>query len=46
MSGAELAEKVKRMSEYLDEEAISAALRIPAGTVRGILKGEVSIDSV
>ena len=45
MSGAELAEKVKRMSEYLDEEAISAALRIPAGTVRGILKGEVSIDA-
>jgi Mrp family chromosome partitioning ATPase len=45
VSGGELTEKVQQMSEYLSEESIAAAMRIPVEMVRGILKGEVSIDA-
>lgn len=38
-----LEEKVKRMAEYLDAEAISAALKIPVETVRDILDGKAQV---
>lgn len=44
MGGPE--EKVKRMAEYLDPEAISAALKIPVETVRDILDGKAQVQEV
>lgn len=41
-----LEEKVKRMAEYLDAEAISAALRIPVETVQDILDGKALVEEV
>ena len=43
MFGGDLTRKIRQMSEYLDEEAIAAALRIPVETVRGIIQDRVSI---
>lgn len=39
-----LEEKVKRMAEYLDAEAISAALKIPVETVQDILDGKAQVQ--
>lgn len=39
-----LSDKVRRMAELLDEEAIASALKLPVETVRGILNGTVSLD--
>ncbi|SHE97652.1 hypothetical protein SAMN02745218_01191 [Desulfofundulus australicus DSM 11792] len=36
-------EKVRRMAEYLDEEAVAAALGVPVGAVREILAGRVEV---
>ncbi|MBE3582137.1 MAG: hypothetical protein IMW96_11000 [Thermoanaerobacteraceae bacterium] len=41
-----LEEKVKRMAEYLDPKAISAALKIPVETVRDILDGKAQVQEV
>ncbi|WP_406676444.1 AAA family ATPase [Moorella sp. ACPs] len=41
-----LEEKVKRMAEYLDAEAISAALKIPVETVQDILDGKAQVQEV
>ncbi|QGP93381.1 hypothetical protein MGLY_27890 [Neomoorella glycerini] len=41
-----LEEKVKHMAEYLDAEAISAALKIPVETVRDILDGKAQVLEV
>jgi hypothetical protein len=43
MFGGDLTRKIRQMSEYLDEEAIAAALRIPVETVRDIIRNRVSI---
>ncbi|WP_338826340.1 hypothetical protein MTBGP_11510 [Moorella thermoacetica] len=41
-----LEEKVKRMAEYLDADAISAALKIPVETVQDILDGKAQVQEV
>ncbi|MGI9951348.1 hypothetical protein V3F56_03215 [Moorellaceae bacterium AZ2] len=41
-----LEEKVKRMAEYLDPEAISAALKLPVETVRDILDGKARVQEI
>jgi MinD-like ATPase involved in chromosome partitioning or flagellar assembly len=41
----DLIQKIKQMSEYLDEEAIAAALRIPEQVVHDALAGRVSMSS-
>jgi hypothetical protein len=43
MIGGDLANKIRQMSEYLDEEAIAAALRMPVETVNDIIRGLVAI---
>lgn len=45
MADDDLIQKIKQMSEYLDEEAIAAALRIPEGMVHDALAGRVSMSS-
>ena len=40
----ELVNKIRRMSEYLDEGAIAAALRIPVETVHDVLEGRVNLS--
>lgn len=44
MSGDDLLKAIKRMSEYLDEESIAAALRIPGETVHDAISGNIVIE--
>ncbi len=44
MADDDLIRKIKNMSEYLDEDAIAAALRVPAETVHDILAGRASMS--
>jgi hypothetical protein len=43
MIGGDLTKKIRQMSEYLDEEAIATALRMPVETVNDIIRGLVTI---
>jgi MinD-like ATPase involved in chromosome partitioning or flagellar assembly len=43
MFGGDLTRKIRQMSEYLDDNAIAAALRIPLETVREIIQDHVNI---
>ncbi len=44
MADDDLIKKIKKMSEYLDEDAIAAALRVPAETVHDLLAGRASMS--
>ena len=44
MEDGDLKKKIRQMSEYLDEEAVAAALRIPAGIVHDILAGRADLS--
>jgi len=44
LSGDDLLKAIKRMSEYLDEGSIAAALRIPVETVRDAIAGNIVIE--
>lgn len=44
MSGDDLLKAIRRMSEYLDEESIAAALRIPVETVHDAIAGNIVIE--
>jgi Mrp family chromosome partitioning ATPase len=39
----ELVKRIKRMTEYMDEEAIAGAIRMPSETVRAILAGRAGL---
>jgi len=36
----DLEAKIRRMAEYLDDEAVASALQVPVEVVRGVLRGE------
>jgi MinD superfamily P-loop ATPase len=44
LSGDDLLKAIKRMSEYLDEESIATALRIPVETVHDAIAGNIVIE--
>jgi MinD-like ATPase involved in chromosome partitioning or flagellar assembly len=44
LSSDDLLKAIKRMSEYLDEESIAAALRIPVETVHDTIAGNIVIE--
>jgi MinD-like ATPase involved in chromosome partitioning or flagellar assembly len=44
LSSDDLLKAIKRMSEYLDEESIATALRIPVETVRDAIAGNIVIE--
>jgi Flp pilus assembly CpaE family ATPase len=44
LSGGDLLRAIRRMSEYLDEESIATALRIPVETVHDAIAGNIVIE--
>ncbi|MGI9862529.1 AAA family ATPase [Moorella naiadis] len=46
MAGADLETRVKKMAEYLDVEAIAAALKMPVETISDILDGKAEIKAL